>query len=88
VRAKEVNQSITISVIDNGIGIKDDYIQNIYQMFSKAARDHQNLGLGLYIVKQAVEKLNGSVMLKENTNHYTEFEVRIPLSHQSVPVYS
>jgi signal transduction histidine kinase/Tfp pilus assembly protein PilF len=88
IRVKEVIPNIEITVIDNGIGIKDDHVQHIYQMFSKAARDHQNMGLGLYIVKQAVEKLNGSVSLKENENQHTEFEVRIPLSHQSVPVFN
>lgn len=88
IKARETGNAVSISVIDNGVGIQSDHIQHIYQMFSKAARDHQNLGLGLYIVKQAVEKLKGSVSLKNNTEDFTEFEVRIPLAYQAESVYS
>ena len=85
---KEIANAVYISIVDNGIGIKNENIQHIYQMFSKAARDHQNLGLGLYIVKQAVEKLRGSVSLKNNEDGLTEFEVCVPLVHQAESIYS
>lgn len=78
VKLTHKNEKIHLTVTDNGIGISDDAIQHLYQMFSKAARDHQNLGLGLYIVKQAVEKLNGTVSLKRNNENLTEFEVILP----------
>jgi signal transduction histidine kinase/Tfp pilus assembly protein PilF len=86
VRLVEKNGSIHISVIDNGIGIKDDSIEHLYQMFSKAARDHQNLGLGLYIVKQATEKLGGGVSLMKNADNLTEFEVTLPANNSFVEV--
>jgi signal transduction histidine kinase len=78
------NEQVHISVMDNGIGISEDSMQHLYQMFSKAARDHQNLGLGLYIVKQAVDKLNGTVSLKKNDDNLTEFEVVLPTNQQEV----
>jgi signal transduction histidine kinase len=82
------NGMACISVSDNGIGIKDDQIQHIYQMFSKAARNHQTMGLGLYIVRQAAEKLNGTVTLKQNAEGLTEFEVCIPLATHPESIYS
>jgi signal transduction histidine kinase len=85
---KEVGDAVQISIVDNGIGIKNENLQHIYQMFSKAARDHQNLGLGLYIVKQAVQKLKGSISLKNNEEDLTRFEVSIPIVHHVESVYS
>jgi signal transduction histidine kinase len=71
---------IVISFIDNGIGIRETDQKHLFQMFSNAALEHKNIGLGLYIVKQCVARLNGSIQLVHNENNFTEFEVRLPLS--------
>jgi signal transduction histidine kinase/Tfp pilus assembly protein PilF len=70
---------VKLVVIDNGVGIREPVSDNLYQMFSKAARDNRNIGLGLYIVKQCLNKLNGSINLVQNDDGYTEFEVLHPI---------
>lgn len=70
---------LKMAVIDNGIGIKEPDMENLYKMFSKAARDHRNVGLGLYIVKQCMTKLHGSIHLVQNDAGYTEFELIHPI---------
>lgn len=75
--AREGNQ-IRIAFVDNGIGIKETDLDHIFKMFSKAALEHQNVGLGLYIVKQCVSKLGGTINLQQSKNKFTEFEVRLP----------
>ncbi|UII29939.1 tetratricopeptide repeat-containing sensor histidine kinase [Fulvivirga ulvae] len=69
-----------IHFLDNGIGIKDEDVNDIFQMFSKAALRHQTIGLGLYIVKQSAQKLGGDVMLQNDDKAYTHFRVTLPSS--------
>jgi len=80
VRANMIQDQMRISVTDNGIGINQDTLDHIYQMFSKAAREHRNIGLGLYIVKQSVDRLNGKISLVNGGSDQTEFEVILPAS--------
>jgi signal transduction histidine kinase/tetratricopeptide (TPR) repeat protein len=63
---------------DNGIGIKESDVEHIFQMFSQAALEHQTVGLGLYIVKQCINKLGGTIHLLKSNDKLTEFQVSIP----------
>ena len=65
-------------MVENGIGIKEDDIPYVFEMFSKAAGKYKTPGLGLYMTKLSVEKLGGIIQLI-NTSGPTEFEVKIPL---------
>jgi len=51
---------------DNGIGIKAEHLDKIFNMFYRATERSQGSGLGMYIVKQAVEKLDGMISIKAN----------------------
>ncbi|HYG04448.1 MAG TPA: HAMP domain-containing sensor histidine kinase, partial [Chryseosolibacter sp.] len=79
VRTSRNGENLQIKIIDNGIGIQEPDLENLYKMFSKSARDHRNIGLGLYIVKQCLSKLNGSISLVQNEYGYTEFEILHPI---------
>ena len=71
-------KSVLFSFIDNGIGIKKGNVDEIFAMFSKAASEYRNVGLGLYIVKQCVAKLDGKVRLLRSNDGFTSFEVKLP----------
>jgi len=75
VKVRKSNSNLVLSFIDNGIGIKKADADHIFKMFSQAALEHQTVGLGLYIVKQCVSKLNGSINLVRNNQKNTEFEI-------------
>jgi signal transduction histidine kinase len=79
VKTLKNGKNLQIKIIDNGIGIQEADMENLYKMFSKSARDHRNIGLGLYIVKQCLNKLNGSINLVENEEGFTEFEIVHPI---------
>jgi signal transduction histidine kinase len=79
VRTMKNGKAIKMAIIDNGIGINESASETLYQMFSRAARNHKNIGLGLYIVKQSLNKLNGSITLVKNDSGFTEFEIVHPL---------
>lgn len=79
VKTSKNDSTFHLKIIDNGIGIRETDLDSLYKMFSKSARDHRNIGLGLYIVKQCLNKLNGSISLVENPDGYTEFEIIHPV---------
>lgn len=67
-----------ITVKDNGRGIKEEFHQKIFEMFFRASEDTKGSGLGLYIVKETVEKLGGSISLQSEPNQGTTFTVTLP----------
>jgi hypothetical protein len=52
-----------ITFEDNGIGIEDNLNEKVFEMFFRATDNSQGNGIGLYIVKKSIEKLNGMVTL-------------------------
>jgi len=73
----EQNQAI-ISFRDNGIGINRQNLNKIFDMFYRASEQSGGSGLGLYIVKNAVEKLGGRVTVGSEPGQYTIFEIVLP----------
>lgn len=67
-----------ILVNDNGIGIHEDYVNNIFTMFYRATSEDTGSGLGLYNVKDALNKLGGKIEVESKLNEGTTFKVTIP----------
>lgn len=69
-----------ITVEDNGVGIKEDYAAKIFDPFVRANTDRKGSGLGLYIVKNAVDKLGGKIELVKSEPHVgTVFKIQFPV---------
>jgi signal transduction histidine kinase len=75
--------SADIFIRDNGIGIDKDNQGKVFDMFYRVSNKSIGSGLGLYIVKEAVEKLNGVIQLESETGKGTEFSIRLPNLAQS-----
>lgn len=71
-------QGIRIVFTDNGIGIKAEHMDKIFNMFYRATDRSQGSGLGMYIVKQAVDKLKGQITLKSEYGKGTKISITIP----------
>jgi len=67
-----------IEIEDNGSGIEASYHQKIFEMFFRASEKSFGSGLGLYIVKQVVDRLNGKIELKSALNQGTLFKIALP----------
>lgn len=78
VRVKASHDKAIIQVIDNGEGIPEEAQPKIFDMFYRASASGMGSGLGLYIVKEALQKINGSISLKSEFGKGTEFIVEIP----------
>jgi len=71
---------IRIDVEDNGLGIDDAHQAKIFDMFYRASeRTKGSSGLGLYILKRAVERLNATIELKSKLNKGSTFTVVLPI---------
>jgi two-component system sensor kinase FixL len=69
-------------VIDQGIGIPEKDIENIFERFFRAnnAINIQGTGLGLNIVKRYVELMAGDINFTSKEGSGTEFKVTIPIN--------
>lgn len=67
-----------IIVADNGLGIHEDHHARVFEMFYRASPGIEGSGLGLYIVKNAVTKLKGSIRMESVEKKGTTFTIFIP----------
>jgi ligand-binding sensor domain-containing protein/signal transduction histidine kinase len=67
-----------LEILDNGIGIDKQYLSRVFEMFFRANDRSQGSGLGLYIVKETVERLNGEIYVDSEKYKWTKFTIVIP----------
>lgn len=67
-----------LRVEDNGQGIAPEYHTRIYDMFYRGNEQSKGSGLGLYIVKEALVKLSGSIHLESAPGKGSIFTVKLP----------
>jgi signal transduction histidine kinase len=68
----------TLYVKDNGIGIREEHNDKIFNMFYRGSDRSTGSGLGLFITKEAVEKLNGTIQVNSVYGEGSTFTVTLP----------
>jgi signal transduction histidine kinase/ligand-binding sensor domain-containing protein len=68
---------------DNGIGIEESRINRIFDMFYRATESAKGSGLGLYIVKETVERLAGEIKVESEYGQWTRFTLRFPVTESA-----
>ena len=71
-------ETIIITIEDNGVGIPDQQLGKIFDMYSRANDQIEGTGLGLYIVHETIEKLGGSISVVSKEGQGTTFSIRLP----------
>jgi signal transduction histidine kinase len=69
---------LVLKTSDNGIGIATEHHQKVFDMFYRGTDRTSGSGIGLYLVKQTVEKMKGTIGLTSEVGKYTNFEVTLP----------
>jgi two-component system CheB/CheR fusion protein len=83
--AQRVENMAQLDVIDSGVGLEQDNLHKIFDLFSQAESQHtthhrEGLGIGLSLVRQLVEAHGGSVnVYSEGIGHGCTFTIRLPL---------
>ena len=67
-----------IKIEDNGIGILEQHLNNIFKMFFRSNHSVNGLGIGLYIVKEALTRIGGDIFVHSTYGGGTAFELEIP----------
>jgi signal transduction histidine kinase len=68
------------NISDNGIGIKAEHINRIFDMFYKANDRVHGSGLGLYIVRETLQRLGGQITVSSEYTVGTTFTIILPIS--------
>jgi PAS domain S-box-containing protein len=69
-------ENLHLSIVDNGIGIAPEYHQKIFEMFFRLS-GKDGSGIGLYIVKDAVEMLQGTIEVQSEKGTGTTFNITL-----------
>lgn len=72
------HQQHTIEVADNGIGIDEEHLPHLFDMFYRASERSSGSGLGLYIVQESLTKLGGSINVASTPKVGTTFTITLP----------
>jgi signal transduction histidine kinase len=70
-----------LKVEDNGQGISPEYHHKVFDMFYRANEKSNGSGLGLYIVKETLDKLSGSIHLESAPGVGSTFTIRLPYAN-------
>ena len=76
-----VNEKVQIDVEDNGQGIETENLDKIFDMFYRASASSDGTGLGLYIVRESLSKLKGSIFVKSFFGKGSTFTILLPQPH-------
>ena len=78
ISVKQINNFIEITIADNGIGISEKSLPKIFDMFYRATSSVAGTGLGLYICKEMITKLGGTINLQSELGIGTTVKISIP----------
>lgn len=86
VETKNINDKLQISIIDNGMGMKREELNKIFEQFYRVNKgdvhDTQGFGIGLSYVKKIVEAHKGTIAVQSTFQQGTTFIIKIPLIKQ------
>ncbi len=71
-------EQVKIGITDNGMGIPEELQDKVFDMFYRATTHSTGTGLGLYIVKTSVEKMNGKIVLSSIYEKGTSINIIFP----------
>lgn len=82
VELDDIRQQVAMTVWDNGIGIKEEHISNLFKPFTQIdgslAREYSGTGLGLALVRKLVELHHGSVSVESTPSEGSRFTITLP----------
>ena len=78
------NNTVFISIYDNGIGIEDSIKDKIFEPFFTTKPSAEAAGVGLYLCREVILNHQGSILAKSEKDSYTEFLITIPISQKRI----
>jgi len=81
---------VEIQIKDNGIGINKEELNKVFDLHFRSRTTIAGCGLGLYITKNSVNKLNGKIEVESVINKGTTIKIRLPkeFNHEKSKAHS
>lgn len=81
--AKDLGKYCQFSIIDNGIGVKEELAERIFKPLQRGVKDSEfpGIGMGLTLVKKIIQRHNGFIRVESNSTPGSIFHFSIPKSH-------
>ena len=71
------------TIVDNGIGISDEYKTKVFKEFTQLnPQKYEGTGMGLSIVRNIINKHNGTINLKNNEPYGLKVEITLPIEKE------
>jgi signal transduction histidine kinase len=78
VKVHLAHRDVSIAIEDNGIGIKQEYLHTVFDMFYRATEVSDGAGLGLFIIKEIIDKLEAFISLTSRFGEGTTVIMKLP----------
>ncbi|MDQ3536806.1 MAG: PAS domain S-box protein, partial [Bacteroidota bacterium] len=79
VRSFLENNFICLTISDNGLGIKEEHLSRIFEMFKRIYTHVEGTGIGLYIVKRIIDNVEGKIEVMSKAGFGTTFKLYFPI---------
>ena len=82
VRMTEKKETVNFIINDNGIGMEEEYLEQIFEMFKRlhGQGEYKGTGIGLAICKKLIEQLDGQVRVTSKIGEGSTFQLSFPKS--------
>ncbi len=74
-----------ILIKDNGLGIDDCYLKDIFSPYTRFSNKSHGCGLGLYLVVKALKRIGGKIVVSSTPNKGSKFLITIPVKYSMEP---
>jgi len=78
IKTELINQEVVVVIKDNGHGIDPDNLNYIFEPFFSTKQNGIGSGLGLYVSKDIIQKMNGKIAVKSKKDEFTEMKLIFP----------
>lgn len=84
IRVNKSKKMLKITFEDNGIGVSENFHEQIFDMFKRLHNNtvYQGTGIGLAICKKIMELHNGNIKISSNENHGSTFTLEFPINQE------
>lgn len=79
VKVQQKNDKAIVSVKDQGEGIKEEDLTNVFKQFYRGGSNKEGMGVGLFLVKQIINRHGGSINIKSKVNAGTTVIIALPI---------
>ena len=79
ISANTLNGILNIVFEDNGLGVEEEHLNKIFDMFYVTSHQNKGSGIGLYLVNEMINKLGGKIELTSVYGEGSKFKITLPL---------